>query len=62
MRGGPVAQRVAAAKARTGKQLEDPLFQEVEVQTKDNPEGKRELCGLEVQAYMLGEHVEDRQT
>jgi hypothetical protein len=28
---------------------------------KDSPTGEGELCGLEVQARRLGEHVEDKQ-
>ena len=44
---GPVVQKVAVAKVGTGKQLEDPLLQEVKAQTKDSPAGKGELCGLE---------------
>ena len=49
------------AKVGTGKQLEDPLLQEAEAQTKDSRARERELCGLEVQAHRLGKHVEDRQ-
>jgi hypothetical protein len=45
-----------------GRQLEDPLLQEAEAQTKDSPAGEGELCGLEVQARRQGEHIEDRQT
>jgi hypothetical protein len=56
------ARGVAVAEAGTGRQLEDPLLQEAEAQMKDNPAGEEELCGLEVQARRLGEHVEDRQT
>jgi hypothetical protein len=52
----------AQGMAGTGRQLEDPLVQEAEVQMKDSPVGEGELCGLEVQARRLGEHVEDRQT
>ena len=59
--GGPVAQGMVVAEAGTCKQLEDPLLQEVEAQTKDNPIGEGELCNLEVQACKLGKYVEDRQ-
>jgi hypothetical protein len=47
-RDGPVAQGVAVAEAGTGWQLEDPLLQEAEAQTKDSPVGEGELCDLEV--------------
>ena len=59
---GPVAQAVAMAKAGTGKQLEDPLLQEVEAQMQDNPVGEEELCNQEVQACRLGKHVQEGQT
>jgi hypothetical protein len=59
---GPVAQGVAMTEAGADRQVEDPLFQEAKVQTKDSLVGEGELCGLEVQARRLGEHVEDRQT
>ena len=62
MQDGPVAQVVVVVEAGMGKYLEDPLLQEVEVQTKDSPAREGELCGLEVQAYRLGEHVEEGQT
>jgi hypothetical protein len=55
------AQGVALGKVGTGRQLEDPLLQEAEAQMKDSPTGEGELCGLEVQARRLGEHVEDKQ-
>jgi hypothetical protein len=45
-----VAQGVSVAEVGTGRQLEDPLLQEAEVQTKDNPAREGELCGLKVQA------------
>jgi hypothetical protein len=38
---GPVAQGVAVAEAGMGRQLEDPLLQEAEVQTKDSLVGER---------------------
>jgi hypothetical protein len=53
---------VAVAEAGTGRQLEDPVLQEAEPQMKDSPTREGELCGLEVQAYRLGEHAEDRKT
>ena len=53
---------MAVAEAGTSKQLDDPLLQEAKLQTKDSPTGEGELCGLEVQAFRLGEHVEDKQT
>jgi hypothetical protein len=43
-----VVQGVAVVEAGTDRQLEDPLLQEAEAQTKDNLEGEGELCGLEV--------------
>ena len=57
---GSVVLVVVVAKVGTGKHLEDPLLQKANAQMKDSPIG--ELCGLEVQAYRLGEHVEERQT
>ena len=56
---GPVAHAVAVDEAWMGKLLEDPLLQETKAQTKDS---LAELCGLEVHACGLDEHVEDRQT
>jgi hypothetical protein len=39
---------VAVAEAGMGRQLQDPLLQEVEAQMKDSLAGEGELCGLEV--------------
>jgi hypothetical protein len=61
-RGRVGGDRGGMAEAGTGRQLEDPLLQEAEAQMKDSPVREGELCGLEVQARRLGEHVEDRQT
>ena len=62
MQVGMVAHAVAMVEAGTDKQLEDPLLQEAEAQTKDNLVGEEELCGPEVQACRQGEHVEEGQT
>ena len=58
---GPVVHMVAVAEAGSDKQVEDPLLQEAEVQTKHSPARKDELCGLELQAHRQGEHVEEGQ-
>ena len=58
---GMIAQAVAVAKAGMDKQLEDQLLQEAKAQTKDTLARKEELCGQEVQARRLGEHVEEGQ-
>ena len=52
---------MAVAEARTDKQLEDPLLQEAEAQSKDSPAREGELCGPKVQAHKQGKYVEEGQ-